>query len=125
QSLQPEQLADIAVRTMRSLSDVRSNGEEERYSHSDLNGFAANLEGTRKIVDLLRPLLIRSAGDMLQKIDVATADLDTSLKALRTADGYRSYEQVNTAQRQQIAAKAAAVADAINGIDSALGLSDL
>ncbi len=42
QSLAPEQLAAIATRTLRSLAEVRSNGEEERYSHSDLNGFAAN-----------------------------------------------------------------------------------
>ncbi|WP_191864261.1 EfeM/EfeO family lipoprotein, partial [Pseudomonas viridiflava] len=56
QSLAPEQLAAIVTRNMRSLADVRSSGEEERYSHSDLNGFAANLEGTRKVVDLLRPL---------------------------------------------------------------------
>ncbi|KPW83367.1 hypothetical protein ALO75_200289 [Pseudomonas syringae pv. coryli] len=126
QSLAPEQLAAIATRTLRSLADVRSNGEEERYSHRDLNGFAANLDGTRKIVDLLRPLLARSAGDLLQKIDAAMADLDTTLDALSSADGgVRPYDQVDEAQRQQIAAKAGALADALNGIDPALGLSGL
>lgn len=126
QSLAPEQLAAIATRTMRSLADVRSNGEEERYSHSDLNGFAANLDGTRKIVDLLRPLLTRSAADLLQKIDAAMADLDTTLDALSTTEGgMRPYDQVDETQRRQIAAKAGALADALNGIDAALGLSDL
>ncbi|EGH10092.1 periplasmic lipoprotein, partial [Pseudomonas savastanoi pv. glycinea str. race 4] len=126
QSLAPEPLAAIATRTMRSLADVRSNGEEERYSHSDLNGFAANLDGTRKIVDLLRPLLTRSAADLLQKIDAAMADLDTTLDALSTTEGgMRPYDQVDETQRRQIAAKAGALADALNGIDAALGLSDL
>lgn len=126
QSLAPEQLAAIATRTLRSLAEVRSSGEEERYSHSDLNGFAANLDGTRKIVDLLRPLLSRSAGDLLQKIDAAMADLDTTLDALSSADGgVRPYDQVDEAQRKQIAAKAGALADALNGIDPALGLSGL
>ncbi|MCF5541749.1 multidrug DMT transporter permease, partial [Pseudomonas syringae] len=44
---------------------------------------------------------------------------------LSTADGYRPYDQVDAAQRQQIAKKAGVLADALNGIDSALGLSDL
>ncbi|WP_328590107.1 imelysin family protein, partial [Pseudomonas amygdali] len=88
--------------------------------------FAANLDGTRKIVDLLRPLLTRSAADLLQKIDAAMADLDTTLDALSTTEGgMRPYDQVDETQRRQIAAKAGALADALNGIDAALGLSDL
>ncbi|TFZ33317.1 multidrug DMT transporter permease, partial [Pseudomonas syringae] len=100
--------------------------EAERYGHSDLNGLAANLDGTRRIGDLLRPLLSRGAGDLLQKIDAAMADLDTALDALGSADGgVRPYDQVDEAQRKQIAAKAGALADALNGIDPAIGLSGL
>lgn len=125
QTLAPEQLTGIVIRNLRSLADVRSNGEEERYSHSDLNGFAANLEGARKVVDLLRPLLSNSAGDLLQKIDAATADLAAAFDALNTDNGYRPYDQVQAAQRQQIAEKARSLADALEGVDPALGLSSL
>ena len=125
QNLAPEQLTGIVVRNLRSLADVRNNGEEERYSHSDLNGFAANLEGARKVVDLLRPLLAKNGGDVMQKVDAAAADLDTTLKALSTESGYRPYDQVQADQRQQIADKARALAGAIEGIDPALGLSNL
>ncbi|EGH35345.1 hypothetical protein PSYJA_42603, partial [Pseudomonas syringae pv. japonica str. M301072] len=49
--------------------------------------------------------MARSAGDLLQKIDAAMADLDTTLDALSSADGgVRPYDQVDKAQRQQIAA---------------------
>jgi iron uptake system EfeUOB component EfeO/EfeM len=45
QSLPPEQLVSIVVRNLNTLADVRAaSGEEERYSHADLGGFAANLE---------------------------------------------------------------------------------
>ena len=45
QSLPPEQLVSIVVRNLNTLADVRAaSGEEERYSHRDLNGFASNLE---------------------------------------------------------------------------------
>ena len=125
QNMAPEQLAAIVVRNMRSLADIRSTGEEERYSHSDLNGFAANLEGTRKVVDLLRPLLSKSNGPLLEKIDAASAGLDTELNGLNTASGYRPYDQVDAIQRKLIADKARALADALDGIDAALGLSGL
>lgn len=125
QSLAPEQLTGIVIRNLRSLADVRSNGEEERYSHSDLNGFAANLEGARKVIDLLRPLLSNSAGELLQKIDAAAAEFATTLDALNTDNGYHPYDQVQAAQRQQIADKARSLADALEGVDPALGLSSL
>ncbi|WP_426114148.1 iron uptake system protein EfeO [Pseudomonas sp. DSP3-2-2] len=125
QNIAPEQLASIITRNMRSLAEIRSNGEEERYSHLDLNGFAANLEGTRKVVDLIRPLLAKNSGDLVQKIDSAAAALDTELNGLKTDGGYRPYDQVKAEQRKLIAAKAKALADALDGIDGALGLSGL
>lgn len=123
QSIAPEQLTAIVVRNLRNLAQVRSNGEEERYSHSDLNGFAANLEGARKVVDLLRPLLSKSAGALLEKIDAASATMDTELDGLQTDSGYTSYDQVNAEQRALLADKATALAQAIEQIDAALGLA--
>lgn len=125
QNMAPEQLAGNVARNMRSLADVRSNGEEERYSHSDLNGFIANLEGTRKVIDLLRPLLAKSANPLLEQIDAAAAALDSELNSLTTDTGVRPYDQVNAEQRKLVADKAKALADALDGIDEALGLSGL
>lgn len=126
QSLPPEQLVSILVRNLNSLADVRAgSGEEERYSHSDLNGFAANTQTARKVVDLLRPMLSKSAADVLANVDQAMSDFDNQLNAFKSADGYVSYDAVTDAQRQQIAAKAKALAAAMDGIDPALGLSGL
>ena len=126
QSLPPEQLVSILVRNLNSLADVRAgSGEEERYSRSDLNGFAANAQTARKVVDLLRPMLSKSAADVLANVDQAMSDFDNQLNAFKSADGYVSYDAVTAAQRQQITAKAKALATALNGIDPALGLSGL
>ena len=126
QSLPPEQLVSIVVRNLNSLADVRAgSGEEERYSHSDLNGFAANAQTARKVVDLLRPMLSKSSADVLANVDQAMSDFDNQLNAFKSADGYVSYDAVTAAQRQQIAAKAEALATALDGIDPALGLSGL
>lgn len=126
QSLPPEQLVSIVVRNLNNLGDVRaSNGEEERYSHTDLNGFAGNLEAARKVVDLLRPLLSKSAAELLPTLDSAVASLDAELNGFKVKDGFASYDTVGATQRKQIADKAKALADALDGIDPALGLSGL
>jgi iron uptake system EfeUOB component EfeO/EfeM len=126
QSLPPEQLVSILVRNLNTLADVRaSSGEEERYSHTDLNGFAANLYVTRKVVDLLRPLLTKSTADLLPTIDSAIAALDAQINGFKVKDGYASYDTLGADQRKQIADKAKVLADALDGIDPALGLSGL
>ena len=126
QSLPPEQLVSIVARTLHNLADSRANsGEEERYSHIDLNGFAANLQVTHKVVDLLRPLLAKNNADLLRTIDEASAALDAELDGLKTAQGFPTYDTVSAGQRQQISYKAKALADALDGIDPALGLSGL
>jgi len=126
QSLPPEQLVSIVVRNLNTLAEVRAaNGEEERYSHTDLNGFAANAQTAHKVVDLLRPMLSKSAADLLPKIDAALADFDAALGSHTVAQGYASYDSVSGEQRQQLAHKAQALADALDGIDPALGLSGL
>jgi len=126
QSLPPEQLVSIVVRNLNTLAEVRAaNGEEERYSHTDLNGFAANAQTAHKVVDLLRPMLNKSAADLLPKIDAALADFDAALSSHTVAQGYASYDSVSGEQRQQLANNAKALADALAGIDPALGLSGL
>ncbi|NWB93809.1 iron uptake system protein EfeO [Pseudomonas agarici] len=126
QSLPPEQLISLVARNIRSIADRRGiSGEEERYSHVDLDGFAANLQTTRKVIDLLRPLLVKSAADLLPKLDEATVALEAEFNGLKIASGYVTYDTVGAEQRQQIADKAKVVADALEGIDPALGLSGL
>ncbi len=126
QSLPPEQLVSIVVRNLNSLAEVRAGSvEEERYRHSDHNGYAANAQTSRKVVDMLRPMLSKSSADVLANVDQAMSDFDNQLNAFKSADGYVSYDAVTAAQRQQIAAKAKALAAAMDGIDPALGLSGL
>ncbi|EJN30984.1 putative periplasmic lipoprotein involved in iron transport [Pseudomonas sp. GM78] len=126
QSLPPEQLVNIVVRNLDNLAQVRAgSGEEERYSHSDLNGFAGNLDASRKVVELLRPLLVKSAAPLLAQIDSALGDLDAEFAGFKVDEGYASYDSVSAGQRQQIGDKAKALAVALDGIDPALGLSGL
>ena len=73
----------------------------------------------------MRPLLTKSAAELLPTIDTALNAFDTELNGFRVNDGYASYDSVSAQQRKQIADKAKALADALDGIDPALGLSGL
>ena len=44
------------------VKNSKISGEEDRYSHTDLWDFQANVEGSQKIVDLLRPQLQNTYG---------------------------------------------------------------
>ncbi len=126
QSLPPNNWSAFWFRNLNNLGDVRaSSGEEERYSHTDLDGFAGNLDAVRKAVDLLRPLLGKSAADLLPTLDSAVADLDAELDRFKVNDGYARYDSISADQRKQIADKAKALAHALDAIDPALGLSGL
>jgi iron uptake system component EfeO len=125
QPIAPDQWVAMVSRNMLTLADHRFNGEEERYSHQDLSGFAANLEGANKVINLLRPMVEKTASDTQASIDRASAALAQALQAGRDTAGYRSYDQLNPAQRQAIAERARDLARALDGIDPALGLSDL
>ena len=126
QSLPPEQLVSSVVRNLRSLADGRAiSGEEERYSHLDLDGFAANLEVSRKVFELLRPLLSKGNAPLLEQIDHSTTTFDGELTGLRQNDGYRRYDSVAPDTRKRIADEARTLADALDAIDPALGLSGL
>jgi iron uptake system EfeUOB component EfeO/EfeM len=125
QPIPPGQLIAMVSRNLRSLADHRFTGEEERYSHLDLNGFAANLEGAAKVISLMRPLVEKTAGEAQAAIDQASTALDQQLQAQRGPEGYRPYDQLAASQRQAIADRARDLANALDAIDPALGLSDL
>jgi iron uptake system component EfeO len=54
---QPAQLAGGAIELLNEIAASKITGEEERYSHTDLSDFHANLEGALVAFDLLRPAL--------------------------------------------------------------------
>ena len=57
-TFQPAQLANGAVELLNEVANSKITGEEDRYSHTDLSDFAANIEGAHKAFVLLRPALV-------------------------------------------------------------------
>ena len=118
QSLPPEQLSGNAARLLHNLASTRVSGEEERYSQLVLPGFAANLEGTRKVIDLLRPLLSKGHQDLQQQLDTRAQAFADAL-----GDQQRPYASLSESDRHRIAKAAQALADSLDQVAPALGLT--
>src|SRR6185312_16904417 len=82
--LQPGAIANGAVELLNEVSASKVTGEEERYSHTDLVDFEANVEGADAAFDAVR--------GALEKRDKALADtLDERFDALK--DGLAKYKK--------------------------------
>src|SRR5215831_12700404 len=54
-TIPPKKMVGGAADLIEEVASTKISGEEDRYSHTDLSDFQANVDGARKIVDLLRP----------------------------------------------------------------------
>jgi iron uptake system component EfeO len=104
--LQPAQLANGAVELMNEVENSKITGEEDRYSHTDLSDFQANLAGSRKAFELLR-LALRQTGNgkLVSDIEARFAAVQQGLDVYRrnTPLGFALYGELTPADRQRFA----------------------
>ena len=55
---------------------------------AQLGDFQANLDGSMKSIDLVRPVLEQSAPDLLEKIDAAADEVQAALDEYKEDPGY-------------------------------------
>ena len=94
--LKPLEIANGAKELLDEVATSKITGEEDRYSHTDLWDFAANVAGAKAAIDALRPALPSGTraltGPMLDaKFTAVEALLDAQqgrrrLQALHRAD---------------------------------------
>src|SRR5690606_29093303 len=51
----PEKVVGGAAALLEEVAATKISGEEDRYSHTDLWDFQANVDGAQKIVELFKP----------------------------------------------------------------------
>jgi iron uptake system component EfeO len=110
---QPAELANGAGELLNEVSTTKVTGEEDRYSHTDLWDFAANIDGARTCFELLRPALAIKNPDLAQQLDARFADVVGKLAAYKQGDGYADYSTVSPQQRRELA-------DAVNALGEPL-----
>lgn len=104
------------------MASSKISGEEDRYSRTDLWDFQANVDGSQKIVDLLRPQLSKANPELLAKVDDNFKRVDTILAKYRTKDGFESYEKLTDADRRALKGPITALAEDLALLRGVLGL---
>ena len=116
ETYQPAQLGNGAGELLNEVSNKKVTGEEDRYSHTDLWDFAANVDGARKCFELLKPALTARDPALAQQLDARFADVDDLLSKYRQGDGYVDYSTVTQDQRRQLANAVNALAEPMSRV---------
>jgi iron uptake system component EfeO len=87
----PVQLANGAKELLDEVATGKITGEEDRYSHTDLWDFKANVEGSQGAVASLRPVIDEKDPTLGPVLDERFAAVDALLEEYRVGDGYRLY----------------------------------
>jgi iron uptake system component EfeO len=121
--LPPDALALGAERVIARIAEQKSAGSENRYSHTDLSDFQANLEGARKIVNLLRPLAAPADPDLAARVDARFEEATAAIVRFRGPEGFVAYDQLGADARAELIQRMRALAAEIAKLNGALGLS--
>lgn len=120
----PDKVVGGAAALIEEVAATKISGEEDRYSHTDLWDFQANVDGAKKIVDLLRPILEQSDKALLDKIDANFKTVDGILAKYRTADGgFETYDKLTDADRNALKGPITTLAEDLSQLRGTLGLS--
>ena len=79
----PTSMANGAKELLDEVATGKVTGEEERYSHTDLVDFKANVEGAEKAYELLKPVASKNDAALTAALDKQFAALNTLLDKYR------------------------------------------
>jgi iron uptake system component EfeO len=113
--LNPLQLANGAKELLDEVATGKITGEEDRYSHTDLWDFQANVEGSKAAIQALRPALQERDATLVTTLDAKFAAVDTALEKFRTADGFKPYLPTD-AERKELGTVIDALAEPVSKV---------
>jgi iron uptake system component EfeO len=114
--LSPAQVANGANELLTEVSSSKITGEEERYSHTDLWDFEANVLGAKAAFDSVKPLLAQQEPQLAQEIDQRFADVEDTLRPYRRGDGFVLYGELTEQDKRQLAQSIDALAEPLSQV---------
>ena len=122
-SFPPNKVVGGAAVLVEEVAGSKISGEEDRYSHTDLSDFQANIEGAQKIVDLFLPLIAEKNQALLDKTDANFKTVNEILAKYQTANGFETYDKLTAADRKALQAPINALAEDLAQLRGTLGLN--
>lgn len=121
-ALTPRVMVGGAAELIEEVAAKKISGEEERYSRTDLSDLAANVEGARRIVDLLGPHLATRDAALVQRIGDNFAAIDAVMVRYRDGAAYQPYDRLNETDRLRLKGPVTALAEDLAKLRGLLGV---
>jgi len=119
----PEKVVGGAAALLEEVAATKISGEEDRYSHTDLWDFKANVDGAQKIVELFKPLLEKENPDLVKKVEANFKTVDDILAKYKKGEGYESYDKLSEDDRKALAGPVTTLAEDLSTLRGTLGLN--
>ncbi|MFJ6852052.1 iron uptake system protein EfeO [Streptomyces sp. NPDC091271] len=119
----PTSMANGAKELLDEVATGKVTGEEERYSHTDLVDFKANVEGAEQSYELLKPIASKNDAALTASLDKQFAALNTLLDKYRTDKAsydFTSYDKVGKADRKELSDAVNALAEPLSKLAAAV-----
>ncbi len=84
------------------VAATKVDGEEDRYSHTDLWDIAANLDGSETAIATMQPIIAAKNQALMDKITAQFTTARDAVNSYRDGDGYVSYTEVTPEQRKEL-----------------------
>lgn len=117
---QPEELANGANGLLDEVSASKITGEEDRYSHTDLSDFEANVEGSETAFGLLAPALRKTDAQLATTIAARFDAVNAELAKLKQGGEFPSYDTIDKAQRRKLSQLVNALAEPLSQVAAKL-----
>ncbi|MCX4822682.1 EfeM/EfeO family lipoprotein [Streptomyces sp. NBC_01142] len=121
--ISPTSMANGAKELLDEVATGKVTGEEERYSHTDLVDFKANVEGAQKSFELLKPVASKNDPKLVAELDKQFAALNTLLDKYRkdtSSYEFTSYDKVGKAERKELSDAVNALAEPLSKLAAAV-----
>ena len=120
--LQGAQIANGAVELLGEVANSKITGEEDRYSHTDLADFEANVAGVEAAVTALTPAMTKVDPALQARVRTQLAAVKDALDQFRTKDGFVAYTEANVppAKRRELTSQVNTLAETLSKVAPAV-----
>lgn len=112
--LEPAQIGNGATELLGEVSKSKVTGQEDRYSHTDLVDFAANVAGAHAAFDAIRPTLEQRQPQLAGLIDGRFRLVQDALAPHRRGSGYVPYNELRPLQVRRLSGVIDALAEPLS-----------
>src|SRR5262249_36036605 len=114
--LEPAQIANGSVELLDEVSKSKITGEEERYSHVDLDDFLANVQGSQAAYLAVRPIVVQRKPALAKQLDARFASVYSTLAPYKSGDGYVTYTTLKNADKLKLSRSINALAEPLSRV---------